>query len=86
MRLLLAKDWKGSLAHSEEVKAHKQQKLDRNKALPVGDMRSWYMRSNEMWGAIRGAHNKRNNSVQAHTRTYAQVEAEWLYQSELSNE
>ena len=42
----------------------------------VGDMRSRYRRSNVMWGAVKGAHNKHNNSVQVHTRTYAQVVAE----------
>ena len=49
---------------------------DMNSQECVGDIRSRYRRSNVMWGASRGAHNKRNNRVHSHTCTYAQIVAE----------
>ena len=65
----------GSESESTTSKENKMS-ADMNSQECVGDMRSRYMRSNVMWGAVRGAHNKRNNSVQARTRTYTQVVAE----------
>ena len=71
------------IAHLEnesksESTTSKENKIsaDMNSQECVGDMRSRYRRSNVMWGTVRGAHNKRNNSVQAPTHTYPQVVAE----------
>ena len=65
----------GSESESTTSKEN-EMSADMNSQECVGDMRSRYRRSNVMWGAVRGAHNKRNNCVQSHTRTYAQVLAE----------
>ena len=65
----------GSESESTTSKENKMS-ADMNSQECVGDMRSRYRRSNVIWGAVMEAHNKRNNRVQSHIRTYAQVVAE----------